>query len=99
MILCANKVDLPQEMWRVKREEFQAFAQDHKLKVLECSASSGQNVQELFCELGRIILRTNKSQLTEIQEDQQGRNGHSLILADFADREKHKKSKKKSCCG
>ncbi len=86
-------------MWRVKREEIQAFAQEMKLKVFECSASSGQNITELFSELGRIILTNNKSQLTEIAEDQQGRNGHSLILADFADREKHKKAKKSTCCG
>jgi GTPase SAR1 family protein len=99
-VLCANKVDLPPEAWRVKREDFVKFSDDMKLPLFECSASTGHNVPELFTALAREILNNNKAQLTEVEEvDQQGRNGHSIILADFADREKrNKKQQKKSTC-
>jgi GTPase SAR1 family protein len=100
MILCANKVDLSQDLWKVKREEYESFSRDMNIPLFECSASSGYNVQELFSQLAADILKNNKANLTEVEEvDQQGRNGHSLILADFADREKRRKQQKSSCCG
>lgn len=93
-------MDLPSDLWKVKKEEYENFSKDMNIPLFECSASSGYNVQEVFAQLARDILRCNRANLTEVEEvDQQGRNGHSLILADFADREKRRKQQKNSCCG
>ena len=47
IVLCANKTDLPVEMWEVSREQFTLFAQENNLPVFETSASSGSNVEEV----------------------------------------------------
>lgn len=47
MVLCANKTDLPAEMWEVSREQFTMFAEENKLALYEASASSGSNVEEV----------------------------------------------------
>jgi GTPase SAR1 family protein len=47
MVLCANKTDLPEEMWEVSREQFNLFAEENKLAIFESSASSGTRVDEV----------------------------------------------------
>jgi GTPase SAR1 family protein len=47
MVLCANKTDLPEEMWEVSREQFNLFAEENKLAIFETSASSGTRVDEV----------------------------------------------------
>lgn len=48
MVLCANKTDLPEEMWEVSREQFNLFAEENKLSIFEASASSGARVDEVI---------------------------------------------------
>ena len=48
MVLCANKTDLPEEMWEVSREQFNLFAEENKLSIFEASASSGARVEEVL---------------------------------------------------
>eukprot|EP01031_Cornospumella_fuschlensis_P031960 gene31960-38643_t len=98
LILCANKVDLPPELWQVKREEYLTYSEQAGIPIMECSASSGQNVQEMFVELGRHVLQGNREDLTQVRDEQDGNNGKSIILSDFADRERRRKTSKKGCC-
>lgn len=48
IILCAGKVDLPKETWRVSKEEYDNFASNTGLKIIETSSSTGHNVDALF---------------------------------------------------
>ncbi len=82
MVLCANKTDLPAEMWEVSREQFNLFAEENKLAIFEASASSGAKVEEvIFClnfillifeqvftAVGQLVLENNRSNLTEMKE-------------------------------
>lgn len=47
IVICANKVDLPLEKWQVSRETFTAYAQSAGYTLLETSASSGRNTNEV----------------------------------------------------
>lgn len=47
IIICANKVDLPPERWAVTREQIAEFGTTVGFPVVETSASSGQNVNEV----------------------------------------------------
>lgn len=91
-------MDLPPELWQVKKEEYVTFSEQAGIPIMECSASSGQNVQEMFVELGRQVLLSSREDLTQVRDEQDGSNGKSIILADFADRERRRKSSKKGCC-
>lgn len=95
IILCANKVDLSQDVWQVRRDEFNSFASSQGLDLIECSASTGDNVKDLFMELGKKVLATSRGKLTEVDEDKE--QGNSLILADFMNKNK-KKNQKRNCC-
>lgn len=97
LVLCANKVDMPEEQWRVRREEFVAFANELDMPCFECSASSGQNIQEIFHELGKQVLATNRDQLTQVEEDTTGKSADSKRLANLADNRKTKR--RGGCCG
>lgn len=66
IVLCANKVDFEESIWLVKREEFTAFAKQHNFPLFEASGKSGVNVQEMFAELGRVILVEHRAELQEI---------------------------------
>ena len=52
MVLCANKTDLPMDMWEVSREQFTMFAEENRLMLFEASASSGSNVEEVSGAVG-----------------------------------------------
>ena len=47
ILICANKVDLPPERWAVSREMFTNFAKSTGYPLLETSASSGCNINEV----------------------------------------------------
>ena len=97
IFLCANKVDLPPESWRVRKEEYETYAAQMGFPIYECSASSGLNVQNIFTDLGAEILKSSKDSLTKVENDPNGQSGNSLILAEFAERQRREK-KKGSCC-
>mgnify|MGYP006202345537 CR=1 FL=1 len=96
ILLCANKFDLPAEYRAVSKEEYLGFAMDHNMDLIECSAASGQNVNDIFVTLGRSILSTNRSNLAEVHADPNDDKG-SIILREFAASKKKKKSND-SCC-
>eukprot|EP01039_Chlorochromonas_danica_P007589 gene7589-8389_t len=98
LVLCANKIDLSPELWQTKREEYVAFSEEVGIPVIECSASSGLNVQEIFVELGRQVLHSHRSELTQVRDDLDGPSGKSVILADFAERERRRRRERSSCC-
>jgi len=93
--LCANKFDLPPERWATSKEEFEAFAKDYDMEVIQASASTGSNVNEVFVSLGRTILSTNRAGLAQV-ETQESSEG-SLILKEFAAKKK-KKQRSNDCC-
>jgi GTPase SAR1 family protein len=47
IIICANKVDLPAERWAVSKAQIAEFGETVGYPVVETSASSGQNVNEV----------------------------------------------------
>ena len=50
-ILVANKIDLPNHV--VTAERGKALADEHGLKFYETSAKTGQNINELFFDIGQ----------------------------------------------
>lgn len=97
VFLCANKVDLDKDLWRIQREEFEQFARERGFPLFECSASTGLNVNQMFTELGKQILVSNRSELTMVENESNGQTKNSIILAEFAERQR-KEKKSKSCC-
>lgn len=97
IFLCANKVDLTADQWRIRKEEFDQYARELNLPLYECSASSGLNVNKMFTELGKQILFTCRDQLTKVENEHNGQTGNSIILAEFAERQR-KEKKPGSCC-
>lgn len=88
---------MPEELWRVHRDEFIAYAAEWDMPCFECSASNGQNIQETFHELGKQVLATSRDQLTQVEEDTTGKSADSKRLANLADNRKTKR--RGGCCG
>lgn len=65
IVLCANKTELPVGSWKVSREEFTRFSEDNGLIIFEASAATGQNVNEMFMELGKEVVRKIRAELTK----------------------------------
>ncbi len=61
IVLCANKADLPETSWAVKRVVIKEFADENSLRVHEVSALSGQGVKEMFLDVAEMILANLKS--------------------------------------
>lgn len=78
IILVANKVDISQDLWRVTQEEYQSIADLHNLKIMECSAASGLQVNETFYELGQMILTKNRQKLAEVNIGPMGQSSNEL---------------------
>ena len=91
IILCANKTDLPDSRWQVSREEYNLFAKDNGLLLFESSASSGQNVKEIFSRLASQVLLKQRPALVEMKESDRG---ESIVLFDLAE----PKKTSSSCC-
>jgi len=66
IMLCANKCDQKEEKWEVPREEFEEFAQEQNLPLVQTSGKSGLNVVELFTKLGSQILEEKKDRLQQV---------------------------------
>lgn len=98
ILLCVNKVDLPAEHRQVSKEEYVGFALDHNLDIIEASAASGYNVNEIFVALGRLILSTNRSGLAEVHVDPNEQDKGSIILREFAASKKKKRSSSSTDC-
>ena len=98
ILLCATKWDLPIEFRKVSKEEYVGFALDHNMDIIETSAASGHNVNEVFITLGRNILLTNRSGLAEVHVDPNEQDKGSIILREFAASKKKKKASTTDCC-
>lgn len=92
--MCANKIDLPAEKWQIRREEYLSYAQQHGLVIFESSASSGDNVCEIFLDLGRKILENQKEGLTKVAIQPEDKD-EGLVLFDIP---QSQRGKKRSCC-
>ena len=55
-IIVGNKIDLPEEKRKVKKETLEKFCDDKKLKGIEVSAKNGDNVENTFNMLTELIV-------------------------------------------
>lgn len=69
IVLCANKTELPEDQWKVSRQEFAKYAKDSSLPMFETSASTGQNVNEMFMDLGKEVVRKIRAELSKQSRD------------------------------
>jgi len=101
IVLCANKVDLDESKWQVRREEYAALANQHGFALFEASGKSGQGVQRVFLELGRLIVDKNRGELQEVGGSGSPTSGPIVLTgggsdADAAAAADGKQKKKKS---
>ena len=64
-ILVANKCDVSGDKRVVSRERAQAQADEFGLKIMETSALSGLNVEDVFFEMGKLALERIESEKEE----------------------------------
>ena len=91
-MLCANKVDLPADQVRVKRDDYVNFARDRNIPLVEVSACSGKNVNSLFYDLSKLILEKNRDNLAYQEE----KRTESIVL--FSPPVEEKTEVKARCC-
>lgn len=60
-VIFENKIDLPKEMWKVSREDVAKLGEKLQRSILSVSAKSGENVNDSFMNLIKIILEKNKA--------------------------------------
>jgi small GTP-binding protein len=88
ILLCANKCDQKESKWEVEREEFEAFAAEYGIPVLETSGKSCVNVVEAFTKIGSQILESSASTLQQVSA-----NGDSVRANDVMSEEGRKNNK------
>lgn len=101
IVLCANKTDLDADLWKVRREEYTAFAREGSFELFEASSKSGHNVQDMFVQMARKILQQSRGELAELsidRGDSSAARGESIVLFDLNPDER-KKMKRKRCGG
>jgi len=98
VVLCANKVDIDESLWQVRREEFTALAKQHGFPLFEASGKTGAKVNDMFIELGRVILERNRSELQEVGalEPSPSTPGGNIVLTGSPVSESKKKRSKPS---
>ncbi|XP_078430780.1 ras-related protein Rab5-like isoform X2 [Wolffia australiana] len=64
MVLAGNKTDLELKSRRVQSEEGRLYAEDNGLLFFETSARTANNVNELFYEIGRRLVREQPSRIS-----------------------------------
>ena len=87
VILIGNKADLDAER-KVSREEGEAMALKYGIKFYETSAKSGENVQELFLDIGNQIFEKIEQNPPAWMTASKGPNMSSMMT-----------KPKLSCCG
>ncbi|MES1903307.1 MAG: hypothetical protein MHPSP_002934 [Paramarteilia canceri] len=57
LVICMTKTDLPEEVWKVTREEIQAFSEKHQIKnIFETSALKGDpSIVQMFNKLIELV--------------------------------------------
>jgi len=54
-VILANKADIPEEKWAVKREEIEAYGKKRCMKVFFTSTKTGKGVCEAFNHLCDLV--------------------------------------------
>jgi GTPase SAR1 family protein len=65
VILVGNKKDL-EEQREVSEEEAKDFAKQYNIPYMECSAKSGQSIEEAFYTLGKMMKDHNERKTSNI---------------------------------
>eukprot|EP00942_MAST-04A_sp_MAST-4A-sp1_P007720 g7720.t1 len=73
-ILVANKCDVSGDKRVVSRERAQAQADEFGLKIMETSALSGLNVEDVFFEMGKLALERIESEKEELLNERNRRD-------------------------
>ena len=73
-ILVANKCDVSGDKRVVSRERAQAQADEFGLKIMETSALSGLNVEDVFFEMGKLALKRIESEKEELLNERNRRD-------------------------
>ncbi|MHA2020682.1 MAG: GTP-binding protein [Candidatus Thorarchaeota archaeon] len=68
LVVVANKVDLADSRV-VSKEEGEKYAKKHKFLYVESSALTGENVEETYVALCRIILKEGKAQAKDANKN------------------------------
>jgi len=101
VVLCANKVDIDESLWQVRREEFTALAKQHGFPLFEASGKTGAKVNDMFIELGRVILERNRSELQEVgalEPSPSTPGGNIVLTGSPVSESKKKKSRPQAWC-
>ena len=67
VLLVGNKIDLKNDQ-EVTSEEGHSIAENFKLPIVECSACTGENINEIFNKIGRMMLEEINLEKSEIQK-------------------------------
>ena len=97
IILCANKIDHSESKWAVSRDEFETYATSESLVCVETSGKSGQNVTNLFHNLGQQILNKGKDKLQTVRPENDAVITDGSVLRDLT-KKSNKSDKKNGCC-
>ena len=85
-VLIGNKADLADKI-EVPKEEIENFTKKVKCDYFECSAKTGQNVNEALDEIAKITFLNMKDSVSEINREE------SIVLNN-----NEKVGKKGKCC-
>ena len=98
MVLVGNKCDLAQNR-EVNEEEGREFAEKHGMLFFETSATTGQNVEELFKQSSTLIAKKIKENYYDLENDscgiKKGDEENNVVLGNAKANEKEKKG---GCC-
>lgn len=72
VVLFGNKCDLPEEEWKVKRDEAQKFAEDKKINFFETSAKINKGIKEGFEDVVNAAYDKFEGSTGGIQLDRNG---------------------------
>lgn len=97
MILVGNKTDLEAER-EVSFEEAQKFAEENNLLFLECSALSGENVEQAFLSTARKVHENVMCGILNATDPDSGVQLHANTLVTAQPKPKEKTEKKNCDC-
>ena len=77
IVICANKVDLPEKNWQIEPEDFKEYSKQYNIPIVETSARNCQNIIESFelivkmmrKQYNNIEIKENNNNVKEISEN------------------------------
>ncbi len=94
-ILVGNKIDLIEERV-IKSEQLETFSNKKNMKCFETSAKDGTNIDLVFMELAKLILKDKSDQ--QIKEEFCHKNRSLSVFSKGSEGESKHSQKKKGCC-